>query len=90
MRPRFPFFKEKMKNPIKDKPIPKPKTSKVGFDYTCPTYDERSSVFVNAGTSHGVGYKNPVGHKEGAKMRVDTLPYGRVSTLGHYEVTEQN
>jgi hypothetical protein len=79
-----------MKDLIKDKPSPAPKTGKVAFDFRCPTYDERSSSFINAGTSHGVGYKNPVGHSSGAKMRVETLPFGRVNTLGHREVTEQN
>lgn len=79
-----------MKDPIKDKPSLAPKTGKVAFDFRCPTYDERSSVFINAGTKHGVGYRNPVGHENDAKMRVETMPFGRVKTLGHYEVTEQN
>lgn len=44
-------------------------------------YDERSSNFVNEGTHHGVGYTNPLGHKENPKQFVSTLPQGRVKTM---------
>lgn len=51
------------------------------WDFTCPSYDERSSCFVNAGTKYGVGHRQPVGHEGNPKDRVDTLPYGRPNTL---------
>lgn len=37
-------------------------------------YDERTGIFVNQGTHHGVGYTNPVGHEGNAKQTVATLP----------------
>lgn len=64
------------------KPQPKPKNGKNSpWDFRCPEYDERSSCFVNAGTKHGVGVNNPVGHTGKVKDRVPTLPYGRVQTM---------
>lgn len=41
-----------------------PQTDKViksPWDFTCPHYDERSSCYVNAGSHHGVGSRQPVG-----------------------------
>ncbi len=51
------------------------------WDFRCPQYDQRSSNFINAGTHYGVGRNQPVGHAGNPKMRVDTLPYGRVNTM---------
>lgn len=51
------------------------------WDFTCPQYDQRSSNFVNAGTHYGKGIKQPIGHHENPKDKVDVLPYGRVNTL---------
>lgn len=51
------------------------------WDFTCPQYDQRSSCFVNAGTCYGVGHRQPVGHKGEPEMRVDTLPYGKPTTM---------
>ena len=31
------------------------------WDFSCPPYDQRSSIFMNAGTHHGVGKRQPVG-----------------------------
>lgn len=66
------------KDPIASKgqkPIDKPKDGKNSpFDYTCPQYDERSSVFVNAGTDYGVGHANPFGHDGATKSTASTLP----------------
>lgn len=51
------------------------------WDYRCPQYDERSSCYINAGTHYGVGINQPVGHAGNPKMRVDTMPFGRVKTM---------
>ncbi len=51
-----------MKKNFKDTIPDLPNTpSKSPWDFTCPDYDQRSSCFVNAGSHHGVGYKQPVG-----------------------------
>tara|TARA_R110000868_G_scaffold121883_4_gene323357 strand:- start:7270 stop:7524 length:255 start_codon:yes stop_codon:yes gene_type:complete len=64
------------------RPEDKPKDGKNSpWDFTCPQYDQRTSNFVNAGTHYGVGHRQPVGHQNDPKQRVDTLPFGRVSTL---------
>lgn len=64
------------------KPQDKPKDGKnTPWDFTCPQYDQRSSCFVNAGTSYGVGYKTPVGHEGNPKQRVPTMPFGRPNTM---------
>jgi hypothetical protein len=55
---------------------PKDGQKEMGWDYTCPQYDQRSSGFVKAGTCYDVGHRQPVGHKGQAKMKVDVLPYG--------------
>ena len=53
---------ERFPDPIavkpKDKKVPNP------WNFDQPSYDERSSCFVNAGSCYGVGHKTPVG-KEG-------------------------
>lgn len=51
------------------------------WDFRCPQYDQRSSCFLNAGTDYGTGHRQPVGHKGNPKMRVDTLPFGKVNTM---------
>lgn len=49
------------------------------WDFMQPSYDERSSCFMNAGTHHGVGHKQPVGtHEVSSKLAV---PYGRPNTM---------
>ena len=60
----------------KDKPVDGKKSP---WDFTCPQYDQRSSCFLNAGTDYGVGHRQPVGHQDGAKERVDCLPMGRIN-----------
>jgi len=37
------------------------------WSFKAPPYDQRSSVFVNAGSNHGVGHRNPCGHKPKGK-----------------------
>lgn len=53
------------------------------WDYRAPQYDQRSSCFVSAGDSYGVGHRQPVGHKGIPKDKV--IPTGRVDTLRTYE-----
>lgn len=59
---------------------PKGKEKKGPWDFRCPTYDNRSSCYMAAGSHLGVGHKNPIGHTGEVKQRVETLPYGRVAT----------
>lgn len=58
----------------------KGKEKKGPWDFRCPTYDNRSSRFMDAGSHQGIGHKNPIGHTGPSKQRVDTLPYGKVNT----------
>lgn len=55
----------------------KGKEKKGPWDFRCPTYDNRSSCFMDAGSHMGIGHKNPVGHTGPTKQRVDTLPFGK-------------
>jgi hypothetical protein len=56
------------------------------WDFRCPTYDQRSSNFVNAGTYYGPCMRQPVGHTGNPKVRVPTLPYGRIATMDTDEI----
>lgn len=60
------------------------------WNFDCPLYDERTSCYVNAGSHYGVGHRQPVGHAGNPKTRVDTLPYGRVSTMKDDEIPLRN
>lgn len=71
------------KDPIARKPG---KHKKSPWDFRCPPYDERTSCYVDAGSHYGIGHKSPVGHSGNPKVRVPTLPYGRVNTLEVDEV----
>ena len=63
----------------KDKPVDG--AVSLGMDFRCPQYDQRSSVFVNAGTYYGKGIRQPIGHNGEAKMDADCLPFGHVDTM---------
>ena len=39
------------------------KKVKSPWDLKTVPYDQRSSIFVDAGDSHGVGHKQPIGHE---------------------------
>lgn len=65
------------RNP-KDKPVDGKNSP---WDFRCPDYDQRSSSFVNAGTHHGVGHKQPVGHEGNPKSSAPTIPMGKVNTM---------
>jgi hypothetical protein len=72
----------KKQNP-KDHPVDGKKT---WWECQQPQYDQRSSCFVNTGTHYGVGHKTPVGHSGDTKMRVPTMPFGRLNTMEVDEV----
>jgi len=60
----------------------KPKdVEKSPFSFKCPQYDNRSSCFIQAGTTYGVGMRQPVGHDGNPKTTAEVLPKGRVHTL---------
>ncbi len=68
----------------KQHPEDKPKDGKpypLGWDFRCPQYDQRSSCYINAGTSYGKGINQPIGRVGEPKERADCLPFGRVNTL---------
>lgn len=65
-------MKSGFKNPIASKSKEKEKPH--DWDFKSTEYDQRSSVFVNAGTHHGIGHKQPVGHLGNARETVDTMP----------------
>lgn len=44
------------------------------WDFRSPTYDQRSSCFIKAGTYYGSGITQPVGHKGKTKETVSSLP----------------
>lgn len=68
----------------KDKPNDGSKS--MGWDFTCPQYDQRSSCFVNAGTHYGTAHNQPVGHKGDPKQRVSVMPFGKPNTMEVDEV----
>lgn len=78
--PRSSGFKDTFSN---GRPKPKPNDGKPDtiWNFACPTYDERTSCFINAGTNYGVGKTQPVGHSGDPKPRVDALPFGQVKTM---------
>lgn len=74
-------MKKGFKDPIaikKQSPEDKPKDGKqsLGWDARCPQYDQRSSGFIKEGTNYSVGHRQPVGHFDSPKLKVDVLPYG--------------
>jgi hypothetical protein len=56
------------------------------WSFTCPTYDERTSCFINAGTHYGKGINQPVGHMGNPKSTTVFPPKGRVDTLKIHDV----
>lgn len=76
------------KNPIAprdQKPKDKPVDGKNSpWDYTCPQYDQRSSVFVKTGTDYGTGFNVPVGNKEAPRKTGETLPSGCKQEVDDY------
>ena len=76
-------MKTGFKDPAKPKEI-SPKNSPVNgknspWDFRTPTYDQRSSCFVQAGTDYGVGTKPNIGVEK--TTAYGNVPYGKVDTL---------
>lgn len=57
------------------------KSVKNPWDFSAPDYDQRSSIFVNAGSHEGIGKKQPVGHLAEPKQNVPALPRGTMKTM---------
>lgn len=70
---------EKFKDPIAPRECNPEMEKKSPWNFKTPEYDQRSSNFVNAGTHYGVGFNQPVGHKDNPKSKVDALPYGVIT-----------
>lgn len=51
------------------------------WNFNQPSYDERTSCYVNAGTHYGVGKNQPVGRLGNPKTTAEVLPKGRVNTM---------
>jgi hypothetical protein len=66
------------------------KKIKSPWNFDCPSYDERSSCYVNAGSHYGVGHRQPVGKMGNPSPRAATLPMGRVNTMKVDEVPHKN
>ena len=74
------IMKTGFKDPIA--PKEKKKVEKSPWNYDAPSYDERTSCFVSAGTDYGIGYRTPVGTEKITKNYA--VPLGRVDTLALY------
>ena len=66
------------KNPIEPK---KGKQKASPWNFNQPSYDERTSCYVDAGSHYGIGHKQSVGHHGEPIERVPCLPFGRHTTL---------
>lgn len=64
----------------REREIEKPTDGKKSpWDFRAPSYDQRTSSFINAGTHYGVGHNQPIGTtKHSAKYAV---PVGRHHTM---------
>ena len=73
-------------------PIAVKKTKKENspWNFDAPTYDERSSNFVNAGDHYGVGHRQPVGHSGDPKSSSPVLPMGKVKTMSVDQIPKKN
>ncbi len=87
----MPTFRSFMKTGFKD-PIAVKEGKKINspWNFDCPTYDERTSCYVNAGSHYGVGYRQPVGHEGNPKSTAPTYPLGKVKTMKVDEVPVKN
>lgn len=50
------------------------KSQRNPWNFDQPPYDERSSCYINTGSHHGVGHRQPVGHTGNPKQQVPCLP----------------
>jgi hypothetical protein len=65
-------------SPVKDGT--KKQERKSPWDYRCPEYDERTSCYVNTGSHHGIGHRQPVGNPGNPIPFIKALPFGRPKT----------
>lgn len=69
-----------MKSGFKNKLEPKyEKEPRNPWTFDCPSYDNRSSCAISAGTQYGVGHKQPVGNEK--VTHEYAVPLGKVDTL---------
>jgi hypothetical protein len=54
---------------------PEKKNVRTPFNFEAPQYDDRTKIC--AGTHHGVGHRNPVGHAGAVKQTVPALPQNK-------------
>lgn len=54
------------------------------WNFDCPSYDERTSCYVDAGWHHGIGHKQSVGSKKHTVK--GPIPFGRPNQLEVDEV----
>ncbi len=81
-------MKTGFKDPIASKI--KEENKKSPWDFSAPPYDERSSCYVNAGSHHGVGYRQPVGHLGNPKQTAACLPRTGVKTMKDDTIPRKN
>lgn len=60
------------------------------WDFRMPDYDSRTSCYTNAGSSYGVGMKQPVGHAANGKLEVPCLPNTAKTIRSEYDMSTQN
>lgn len=66
------------------------KKLKSPWNFEAPSYDERTSCYVNAGTHYGSGFRQPVGSSVNAKQNVEVLPRGKVDTMETVSKSNKN
>lgn len=74
-----------MKSGFKDRTaIKEEKKMKSPWNFEAPSYDQRTSCFVDAGTNYGLGMKQPVGTERLSNSKA--IPTGRIDTMKVSEV----
>lgn len=71
---------EKFNDPIKPRSVKPPHTPVDGknspWDFRCPEYDQRTSVFIKAGDDYNMGFNQPIGHDGNPKLKTAAMPDG--------------
>lgn len=62
------------KDPIAPKKVDRTMEKKDPYPMKTMSYDNRSGGFIRAGQDYGVGFNNPVGHKDKPKETCECLP----------------
>lgn len=71
MSKKMPF-----KNPVKDHTPTETRDYSKLWNFDTTPYDQRHSCFMPVGTDHGVGHRQPVGHKGNPSHNNKTIPLG--------------